>query len=112
MPTEALGPTASRQFDVEAWMPGRGGWGEISSAIDCTDYVSRRLGIKVKEAEGKPKFAHTLHGSAAAIPRLIIALVENGVVLENGVPVRIEVPKVLERFWIASEASDAFVKFV
>lgn len=110
MPAEELGVTASRQCDMEAWMPGRGGWGEVASAANCTDYVSRRLAIKYKDE--KAKFSHTVHGTVASIPRLIVALVENGVVLENGLPVRIELPKILERFWLASETSDGFVRFV
>ncbi|KAJ1680046.1 seryl-tRNA synthetase, partial [Spiromyces aspiralis] len=60
MPTQELGNAAYRKYDIEAWMPGRNGWGEISSASNCTDYQSRRLGIRyrsneVEEGEGEGK---------------------------------------------------------
>jgi len=77
--TGDLGGPAYRKYDLEAWMPGRGekgDWGEITSTSNCTDYQARRLGIRYKE-EGKTKFAHTLNGTAIAISRGIIALVEN-----------------------------------
>ncbi|KAF8756142.1 seryl-tRNA Hypothetical protein, partial [Rhizoctonia solani] len=82
MPSEELGAPAHRKYDIEAWMPGRGAWGEISSASNCTDYQSRRLHIRHRYAHddtsttGPLPYAHTLNGTAAAIPRLIIALIE------------------------------------
>ena len=48
MPTEELGASAYQKFDVEAWMPGRGEFGEVCSATNCTDYQARRLGIRFK----------------------------------------------------------------
>lgn len=112
MPTEELGASAARKYDMEAWMPGRGKWGEITSASNCTDYQSRRLMIKYRDdLATKPKFAHTLNGTAAAIPRLIVALVENGAVIENGYTVRVELPKALEPFWIGS-SGDGVIRFV
>jgi seryl-tRNA synthetase len=77
--TGDLGGPAYRKFDIEAWMPGRGEggeWGEITSASNCTDYQARRLGIRFREA-GKNAFAHTLNGTALAVSRTIIALLEN-----------------------------------
>jgi len=77
--TGDLGGPAYRKFDIEAWMPGRGEkgeWGEITSASNCTDYQARRLGIRFKE-EGKNLFAHTLNGTAVAVSRTLIALLEN-----------------------------------
>ncbi|KAG5543945.1 hypothetical protein RHGRI_016634 [Rhododendron griersonianum] len=85
-----LGAPAYRKFDVEAWMPGLGRFGEISSASNCTDYQSRRLGIRYRpEAssstnpqKGKgnlapPQFVHTLNATACAVPRMMICLLEN-----------------------------------
>jgi len=74
-----LGGPAYRKYDLEAWMPGRGeagGWGEITSASNCTDYQARRLGVRVKE-EGKNIHAHMLNGTAIAVSRTLIALLEN-----------------------------------
>ncbi|KAJ8280250.1 hypothetical protein GJAV_G00052310 [Gymnothorax javanicus] len=76
MPTQELGPPAYRKFDIEAWMPGRGSYGEISSASNCTDYQSRRLGILYEREGGSLHFAHTVNATACAIPRTIIALLE------------------------------------
>lgn len=105
MPTEELGASAYRKYDIEAWMPGRGAWGEVSSLSNCTDYQSRRLHIRYQThspATTKPTtFAHTLNGTAAAIPRLIIALLENGATFdEQGELVSIALPEVLRPFWI------------
>jgi seryl-tRNA synthetase len=74
-----LGGPAYRKFDIEAWMPGRGekgAYGEITSASNCTDYQARRLGIRFKEG-GKNLFVHTLNGTALAVSRTLIALLEN-----------------------------------
>lgn len=77
MPTKDLGHPAHRKFDIEAWMPGRGSYGEISSASNCTDYQARRLGIRYKAKEGGNKFVHTLNATACAVPRIIVAILEN-----------------------------------
>jgi len=77
--TGELGGPAYRKFDLEAWMPGRGDagdWGEVTSASNCTDYQARRLGIRYKE-EGRSVFVHMLNGTAVAISRALIALLEN-----------------------------------
>ncbi|HEY9593814.1 MAG TPA: serine--tRNA ligase [Spirochaetia bacterium] len=78
--TGDLGGPAYRKFDIEAWMPGRGEkgeYGEITSASNCTDYQARRLGIRYKEQGGKNPFVHTLNGTALAVSRTLIALLEN-----------------------------------
>ncbi|XP_026675698.1 serine--tRNA ligase, mitochondrial [Diaphorina citri] len=72
MGANELGAQAYKKYDVEAWMPGRKHWGELSSCSDCTDYQARRLNIRTEDG----KFAHTLNGTACAIPRLLMALVE------------------------------------
>ncbi|KAM8793980.1 LOW QUALITY PROTEIN: serine--tRNA ligase, mitochondrial [Eudromia elegans] len=76
MPTQELGLPASRKFDVEAWMPGRGQFGEISSASNCTDFQSRRLNILYRDGNGKLRPVHTVNGTACAVPRMLIALLE------------------------------------
>jgi seryl-tRNA synthetase len=78
--TGDLGGPAYRKFDLEAWMPGRGDegdWGEVTSTSNCTDYQARRLGIRFKDEDGKNRYAHTLNGTAIAVSRGIIALLEN-----------------------------------
>uniref|UniRef100_F1L4J9 serine--tRNA ligase n=1 Tax=Ascaris suum TaxID=6253 RepID=F1L4J9_ASCSU len=76
MPTEELGASAARKFDVEAWMPGRHVFGEVSSASNCTDFQARRLDVKYTDERGKRKFAHTCNATALATSRAIIALLE------------------------------------
>jgi seryl-tRNA synthetase len=81
--TGDLGGPAYRKFDLEAWMPGRGDngeWGEVTSASNCTDFQSRRLDIRyVRTTDGKNArgFVHLLNGTAIAVSRAIIAILEN-----------------------------------
>lgn len=79
--TGDLGAPAYRKFDLEAWMPGRGEngeFGEVTSTSNCTDYQARRLNVRFKTAGEKgTKFVHTLNGTAIAISRAIIAILEN-----------------------------------
>ncbi|RIK75607.1 MAG: serine--tRNA ligase [Planctomycetota bacterium] len=79
--TGDLGGPAYRKYDLEAWMPGRGEageWGEVTSTSNCTDYQSRRLGIRFKaKGEKGTHFVHTLNGTAIACSRAIIAILEN-----------------------------------
>uniref|UniRef100_A0ACB8FSH6 Seryl-tRNA synthetase n=1 Tax=Sphaerodactylus townsendi TaxID=933632 RepID=A0ACB8FSH6_9SAUR len=77
MPTQELGLPAYRKFDIEAWMPGRGTYGEISSASNCTDYQSRRLNIMYYNRQRQFRYAHTLNGTACAVPRMLIAILES-----------------------------------
>uniref|UniRef100_A0A8R1HYV2 serine--tRNA ligase n=1 Tax=Caenorhabditis japonica TaxID=281687 RepID=A0A8R1HYV2_CAEJA len=76
MPSEELGASAARKFDIEAWMPGRKLYGEVSSASNCTDFQARRLGIKYKSADGTEKYAHTCNGTALASTRTLISVLE------------------------------------
>jgi seryl-tRNA synthetase len=77
--TGDLGAPAYRKWDLEAWMPGRNGgeWGEVTSTSNCTDYQPRRLNIRYKDDDGKNKFVHLLNGTAIAVSRAIIAVLEN-----------------------------------
>jgi seryl-tRNA synthetase len=159
MPTEELGASAHRKYDIEAWMPGRGKWGEVcflfsfllpffspssqparayliasfqlSSASNCTDYQSRRLGIRYRPSPSsssspsssdsprlptpKTTYAHTLNGTAAAIPRLIVALLENGAVFEGEgkkrAVSRVRLPEVLKPFWLG-KGTDGRIEWV
>ncbi|KAF6255001.1 putative seryl-tRNA synthetase [Scenedesmus sp. NREL 46B-D3] len=84
MPSGDLGAPAYRKFDVEAWMPGLGRYGEISSASNCTDYQARRLNIRSKKGKkggskggGATAFVHTLNATACAVPRMLVAILEN-----------------------------------
>lgn len=76
-----LGGPAYRKFDLEAWMPGRGAageFGEVTSTSNCTDYQARRLSIRYRpKGEKGTAFVHTLNGTAIAISRGLIALLEN-----------------------------------
>jgi seryl-tRNA synthetase len=72
-----LGNPAYKKYDLEAWMPGRGEYGEITSTSNCTDFQSRRLNIRYKEEDGKNRLVHMLNGTAIAVPRVIIAILEN-----------------------------------
>lgn len=79
--TGDLGGPAYRKYDLEAWMPGRGTageYGEVTSTSNCTEFQARRLNIRSKAAGAKgTRFAHTLNGTAVAVTRAIIAILEN-----------------------------------
>ncbi|MCX7429193.1 MAG: serine--tRNA ligase [Planctomycetia bacterium] len=76
--TGDLGGPAYRKYDLEAWMPGRGDYGEVTSTSNCTDYQARRLGARYKiKGEKGTHFVHTLNGTAIAISRALIAILEN-----------------------------------
>ncbi|CAI8048491.1 Serine--tRNA ligase, mitochondrial [Geodia barretti] len=76
MPTGELGGPAHRKLDVEVWMPGRAEFGEVCSASDCGSFQSQRLGIRTVD-RGERSYAHTLNATACAVPRTIIAILEN-----------------------------------
>jgi seryl-tRNA synthetase len=73
-----LGASAAKKYDCEAWLPGQGRYRELTSTSNTTDYQSRRLGIRYRPGEGRPEHVHTLNGTAVAVGRTIIALLENG----------------------------------
>ncbi len=100
--TGDLGGPAYRKYDLEAWMPGRGengAYGEITSTSNCTDFQSRRLGIRYKSKNFKgTRFAHTLNGTAVACTRALIAILENYQQADGSVVI----PEVL-RPWVGKD---------
>jgi seryl-tRNA synthetase len=73
-----LGASAAMKYDVEAWLPGQGRYRELTSCSNTTDFQARRLDIRYRPAEGRPVHVSTLNGTAVAVGRTIIALLENG----------------------------------
>ncbi|MFM8561229.1 MAG: serine--tRNA ligase [Solirubrobacterales bacterium] len=73
-----LGPSAARKFDCEAWLPSEDRYRELTSTSNTTDFQARRLGIRMRPEGGKPQVLATLNGTAVAVGRTIIALLENG----------------------------------
>jgi seryl-tRNA synthetase len=73
-----MGFQVCKTYDIEAWAAGQGKWLEISSVSNCEDFQARRANIRFRRQEGeKPEFVHTLNGSGLALPRVVIALLEN-----------------------------------
>ena len=97
--TGDLGGPAYRKYDLEAWMPGRNEWGEVTSASNCTDFQARRLNARCKSPDKKgTQFVHTLNGTAVAITRALIAVLENYQQADGS----IVIPPVL-RPWVGQE---------
>ena len=88
-----LGASAVRKFDIEAWVPTQGEYREVTSTSNCTQYQARRLNIRYKE-DGVTKPVATLNGTLVAVPRTIVALLENHQQKDGSV----KVPKVLVPF--------------
>jgi seryl-tRNA synthetase len=100
--TGDLGGPAYRKYDLEAWMPGRGQggeYGEVTSTSNCTDYQARRLNIRYKTHKQKgTRFVHTLNGTAVAVTRALLAILENNQQADGSVVV----PEVL-RPWVGKD---------
>nr|MBL7058542.1 serine--tRNA ligase [Patescibacteria group bacterium] len=99
--TADLGGPSYRTFDLEAWMPGKpnkdgvmGDWAEITSTSNCTDYQARGLNMKYKTKDGKKDYLYTLNGTAIAITRAMIAILENYQQVDGTVLI----PEVLHKF--------------
>ena len=75
--TGDLGGAAYRKFDLEAWMPGRDAYGEVTSTSNTTDYQARRLQIRYRKNGGRPHLLFTLNGTAIAVSRALIPILEN-----------------------------------
>lgn len=76
IPVGDLGSSAARKFDVEAWLPGQDAYREVTSCSNTTDYQARRLRTRLKQSDGPNMLVHTLNGTALAVQRAIIAVVE------------------------------------
>jgi len=86
-------PSAST-YDIESWLPGQNEYRETHSTSNCTDFQARRLNIRYKAKDGKINFVHTLNGTAFAIGRTIIAIIENYQQKDGS----IKVPKALQKY--------------
>ncbi|KAK6336591.1 Serine--tRNA ligase, mitochondrial [Orbilia javanica] len=100
MPSDDLGAPAYRKYDIEAFIPSRqgdkyGGWGEITSVSECTDYQARRLNARCKYPDGKLGFLWSLNGTALAVPRIITAILENN---WDGPKREVRIPEVLQPY--------------
>lgn len=89
-----LGAMAARKYDLEAWMPGRNAYGEITSTSNTTDFQARNLNIRYRNADGKTEFAHLLNGTAIVSSRIPVAILENFQQADGSV----EIPEVLHKF--------------
>lgn len=85
-----LGVSASKKYDLEAWLPGQGQYREMTSTSICDDFQTRRLNIRYKDEDGKLQFAHALNGTAVS-SRPLIAILENGQQADGS----IDIPEVL-----------------
>jgi seryl-tRNA synthetase len=74
--TGELGGSAAKKIDLEGWLPGQGKYRELASCSNCTDYQARRLGVRVRGEDGN-RPVHTLNGTAVAVGRMLIAIMEN-----------------------------------
>ena len=93
--TGDLGFVAAKKYDIELWAPGCQEWLEVSSCSNCTDFQARRTNIRYRPApRGKPEFVHTLNGSGLALPRVMIAVLENYQQADGSV----EIPEVLRPY--------------
>lgn len=95
--TGDLGAMAAKKYDLEAWMPGRGEYGEVTSTSNCTDYQARNLNIKYRAGD-KNEYVHMLNGTAIATSRTPIAILENYQQQDGSVAI----PKVLQK-WMGKE---------
>lgn len=93
MCTGDMGEPQVKKYDIEAWMPGRGGYGETMSNSVMGDFQARRLKIRYRNRKGEIKFAHTLNNTAIASPRILIPILEN-YQLEDGT---VKIPTVLQK---------------
>lgn len=92
--TGDLGGPAYRKYDLEAWMTSKNDFGEITSTSNCTDYQSRRLNVKMQRKDGSREYAHLLNGTAIAVSRALIAIIENYQQADGSVVI----PEVLRKY--------------
>jgi seryl-tRNA synthetase len=91
--TGDLGSSAIRKFDCEAWIPTQGAYREVTSTSNCTDFQARRLNIRTKGENGTSPVA-TLNGTLVAVPRMIVAILENHQQADGSV----KLPKALQSY--------------
>jgi seryl-tRNA synthetase len=89
--TGDLSFASAKTYDIEAWAPGIGRWLEVSSCSNFCDFQSRRINTRFRDRDGKVKYVHTLNGSGIALPRTLIAILENYQQSDGSV----KIPKVL-----------------
>ena len=94
MCTGDLGDPAASKYDIEAWIPSEGKYRETHSTSNCTDFQARRLNIRYRDKDGKLNFLHTINGTAFAIGRTIIAIIENYQQKDGS----IKIPDVLQKY--------------
>ncbi len=94
MCTGDLGAPAVSKYDIECWLPGQNKYRETHSTSNCTDFQARRLNIRFRHKQGKLEFVHTLNGTAFAIGRILIAILENYQQKDGSV----KIPKVLQKY--------------
>lgn len=89
-----LGAPAYKKYDIEYWSPADKAYRELMSCSNCTDYQARRLNIRYKKADGTTEFVHTLNATAAAMSRLLIAIIEN----HQDEAGKVHIPKALQPY--------------
>jgi len=94
-----LGSSAAKKYDCEAWIPSQGRYRELTSCSNTTDFQARRLKVRARDERGRPREVHTLNGTAVAVGRTILALLENGQREDGGV----ELPGVLAAYGAPGE---------
>jgi seryl-tRNA synthetase len=92
--TGDLGRPAAAKYDIEAWLPSEKKYRETHSTSNCTDFQARRLNIRYRDKSGKVNFVHTLNGTAFAIGRILIMIMENYQQKDGS----IKVPKALQKY--------------
>ncbi|MBR1871315.1 MAG: serine--tRNA ligase [Kiritimatiellae bacterium] len=101
-----MGFSAAKCYDLELWAPGEQQWLEVSSCSCFTDYQARRLNCRFRDADGKTKLVHTLNGSGVALPRLMVALLEQHL-NEDG---SVTIPEVLRPYMGGAERLEPLAK--
>lgn len=93
--TSDMGFSSTKTYDIEMWAPGQGEWLEVSSCSNCKEFQARRANIRYRPAaDKKPEFVHTLNGSGLALPRVLIAVMENYQQADGS----IKIPEVLQSY--------------
>ena len=93
--TAELGFASAKSYDIEMWAPGIGEWLEVSSCSNCGDFQARRANIRYRPSpDARPQFVHTLNGSGLALPRVVIAIMENYQNADGS----ITIPEVLQEY--------------